>query len=323
MNVSIVIPNYNGEVLLKKNLPKVFEAASYYSQKTDKTVEIIVIDDGSTDDSVISIKNYQTEIKNIKIHFKIIENEKNLGFSSTVNRAAAESNGDILVLLNTDVIPEKDFLIPLLSHFVDEKVFAVGCMDKSIENGHITLRGRGIGRFERGFLFHARGEIDSTNTLWVSGGSAAFRKTIWVTLNGFNKLYNPFYYEDIDLSYRALKSGYSVLFEPKSVVVHEHETGAIKTNYSANEVKVVAYKNQFIFVWLNITDINLILKHIAWLPYHFLFTLYKKEITFWIGFLKAIILLPSILSARSQNKKMFTKEDKTILQNFSKKSLSM
>ena len=48
-------------------------------------------------------------------------------------------------------MPEKDFLKPLMEHFNDESVFAVGCMDKSIENGKTVLRGRGIGKWKKGF----------------------------------------------------------------------------------------------------------------------------------------------------------------------------
>lgn len=318
MNVNIVIPNYNGENLLKKNLLKVFEAAEFYIQKTNEELSIVVVDDASTDSSIGYINHFASGIRHKNIQIKILENKKNLGFAATVNKGVKEANGDIIVLLNSDVIPEKDFLEPLLKHFTDEKVFAVGCVDKSLENSKTVLRGRGTGRFEKGFLVHARGEINNTNTLWVNGGSGAFRKSMWDRLSGFNSLYKPFYWEDIDLSYRALKSGYEILFEPKSIVIHEHEKGAIKTKYSPQEVKVIAYKNQFLFVWLNITDMDLLLEHVFWLPYHFLSMLYKRELAFFLGFFKAFSLLPFVIAARFRNKMLFKKGDKEILRNYLK-----
>src|SRR3989344_5627221 len=164
MNVSIIIPNYNGEDLLRKNLPRVINIAESYKKGS---IEIIVIDDCSTDNSIKTIKDLAQAIElNHKIGFKIIQNEKNLGFPSTVNKAAKQATGEILVLLNTDVSPEENFLEPLIKNFEDHKVFAVGCMDKSIDlpagkagNGETIFRGRGLGKWEKGLLVHKRGVV--------------------------------------------------------------------------------------------------------------------------------------------------------------------
>lgn len=306
MKVSIIIPNYNGEELLKKNLPSVFEASRFYEEKTGNNVEVTVIDDKSTDNSVAFLETVKEKIT-------LIENRENLGFSSTVNRAAGEAHGEIIVLLNTDVSPQKDFLPPLLKHFKDENVFAVGCMDKSVEGQRVVLRGRGVGKWQRGFLVHARGEIDKTDTLWVSGGSGAFRKSIWEKIGGFNALYNPFYWEDIDLSYRALKSGFKIVFEPKSVVAHTHEQGVIKRHYSPFQIKTVAYRNQFIFLWENVTDISLQCMHVLWLPYHFFKALIRWDPAFFLGFFQALICLPRIIQTSFQAQKLFIKSDKELM----------
>ncbi len=309
MNISVIIPNYNGENILKKNLPKVFEEFRQYN--LGKT-EIIVIDDASSDNSLLILRDFKKKYKNLKI----LRNEKNLGFSSTVNKGVANAGGELLILLNTDVYPEIGFLNPLLKHFKDDNVFAVGCMDKSIEGNKIVLRGRGLGEWKRGFLVHKRGEVDKTNTLWVSGGSGAFRKSIWDKLGGLNELYNPFYYEDIDLSYRALKSGYKVLFEPKSVVFHEHEKGAIKSKYSSFQIKTIAYRNQFIFVRENVTDIDLKLKHLAWLPYHFVKALILRDRAFFIGYFKSLVLLPKIIKSSIRYQKSFILKDSEVVKNY-------
>ena len=220
-------------------------------------------------------------------------------------------------MLNTDVVPEKDFLKPLMEHFNDESVFAVGCMDKSIENGKTVLRGRGIGKWKKGFLVHKRGEINKTNTLWVGGGSGAFRKLIWDKLGGLNQIYNPFYWEDIDLSYRALKSGYKVLFEPKSIVYHEHEKGAIRKKFSPFKIKTIAYRNQFIFVWENATDISLQFLHVF--GYHIIFkALIRLDMPFFIGFLRALILLPKIIQSSFKAQKLFIKSDREVIKEFFK-----
>ena len=308
MDISVVIPNYNGEGLLKKNLSKVYEELKNYRSGN---FEIIVVDDASSDDSVSFLKGLAKDY-----NLKIVGNEKNLGFSPTVNKGVKIASGEVVILLNTDIYPETGFLDPLLSHFKeDENVFAVGCLDKSIEGEKTVLRGRGLGEWKRGFLVHRRGEVDKTDTLWASGGSSAFKKVIWERLGGLNDLFAPFYWEDIDISYRALKSGYKVIFEPKSVAIHEHEKGAIHSKFSDDQVKVIAYKNQFIFVWEN-ADSNLLLSHVLWLPYHKLKALMRLDWTFFLGFFNALLVIPKVLRARRKARKLFVKNDAEIMREF-------
>jgi len=217
------------------------------------------------------------------------------------------------LLLNSDISPHKGFLEPLVDHFTDEEVFGVGCMDESIEEGKTVLRGRGVGKWQRGFLNHSAGKLNKQNTLWLSGGSSAFRKKIWDTLGGLDILYNPFYWEDIDLSYRALKSGYKTIFEKKSVVVHEHEKGAIKTKFKSTFVRKIAYRNQFTFVWKNITDGNLLLNHVLWLPYHFLKAFLSRDWVFFSGFSLALMRFPEIMQSRTRAEKLFNKTDSEVI----------
>lgn len=308
MSISIIIPNFNGKHLIEKNISKVFSSLENFNDYK----EIIFVDDASSDGS----KEYLESLKGKDIKISVLQNNKNLGFSSSVNKGVKSAKGEIIILLNTDVAPQKDFLAPLLFNFSDEKVFAVGAMDKSVENGKIVLRGRGLGKWMQGFLIHRRGEVDKTNTLWVSGGSSAFRKSIWDKLGGFNELYNPFYWEDIDLSYRAQKSGYKVLFEPKSIVAHDHEEGAIKSRYSKYQIRVISYRNQFIFSWENATDYLLQIDEFFYLPYHFAKALIRGDFPFFIGFFKALILLPKIIKSSITYQKLFVKKDAEVIREY-------
>lgn len=301
--ISIIIPNYNGKALLKKNLPKVFRSLEGYVS------EVIVVDDASEDESIKFLRTQKV---------KILRNLKNKGFSTTVNKGVKAAKGEFIILLNTDVSPERNFLKPLLEHFKDYNVFAVGCLDKSYEKGKIVERGRGLGKWNRGFLVHSRGEVDKNNTLWVSGGSGAFSRSIWNKLGGFNELYNPFYWEDIDLSYRAQKSGYKVLFEKRSIVDHRHEEGVIKKTYSDFKIKSIAYRNQFIFVWENATDLSLQFYHVLFLPYHFARALIYRDWAFFVGFIKAFVLLPKIIQSSFKYQKFFVKNDKEVTKDFTK-----
>ncbi len=295
--VSIVIPNFNGKHLLEKHLAHIVDAV-------DKG-EIIIVDDGSTDDSGKYIKDFFPKIT-------LVSHKRQVGFAGAVNAGVKAAFGDVIILLNTDVEPQKGFLAPLLNHFTDENIFAVGCMDKSVENGQIHLRGRGIAEWKFGFLHHRRGEVDASDTAWVSGGSGAFRKDIWEKLGGMDVLYSPFYWEDIDLSYRALKAGYRILFEPKSIVNHYHEHGAIQTQFSKSFVRQIDWRNHFIFIWKNVTARNLIIEHIANIPRTIFQALKKRDVSIIGGFVKAIFLMPHIIKARRSVVQFWAIDDTSI-----------
>lgn len=164
---------------------------------------------------------------------------------------------------------------------------------------------------------HRKGDVGEKNTLWVSGGAGMFRKKIWETLGGLDLLYNPFYWEDIDLSYRAVKRGYKIAFEDKSVVIHTHSEGSIQNIYSPAEIKTIAYRNQFFFVWLNITDLDFLFKHFIFIPFHLIKALISFDFPLIKGFFLAILKLPHVLSHRLKNQKKNTLSDKEVFRNIS------
>jgi GT2 family glycosyltransferase len=310
MNISVVIPNFNGVQLLEKNIPLLVGTLHSYKEHD---MELIIVDDASSDESVNALEKLQKEISYNNITIKIIKQARNKGFSSTVNNGVAHSNNNIVVLLNTDVLPDKNFLDSLIPHFSDKSIFAVGCMDKSVEGEKEVLRGRGLGEWKRGFLIHRRGEVDKSDTLWVSGGSSAVNKQIFDKLGGFDEIYNPFYWEDIDLSYRAQKSGFKILFESKSIVVHQHSKGAIKKHFTPSEIKKIAYRNQIIFVWKNISDMSLLGSHFIWLPYYVVKSIIRLDTEFLLGLFLAMIKIPDIIKKRKKQKRLYTQSDQDIL----------
>lgn len=246
IKVSVVIPSYNGEKLLDKNLPILLEAKENQSNKIE---EIIIVDDGSSDNSVELIKNKFPQVK-------LIKHKINRGFSCAVNTGVRTAKGDLIVLLNTDVIPEKDFLEPVFKHFEDPKVFAVSFHEK----GYTWAKGN----FKDGFIGHEPGtETDKEHlSFWASGGSGIFRRDYWVKLGGMDeKLLSPFYWEDIDICYRAAKRGWICLWEPNAHVTHKHESTISK--FSPKYVQRVRERNQLLIIWKNIGSPNLFRKHLA------------------------------------------------------------
>lgn len=301
MNVSLVIPTYNGKKLLEKNIPTVLAAL----RPKD---ELIVVDDASTDDSVEWLKSFfgchNDEClpnqstgdlpedmlcylgKRGDVTVKIIVNSKNERFGVSCNRGVREAGHEIAILLNNDVAPAPDFIASLLPHFDVSSVFAVGCKELASAEANKEY-GRNEGSFKRGFYVHRRcDDQDSEVTAWVVGGSGAFRRSMWMTLGGFDIDFKPAYGEDIDLSFRAKQKGWQVVFEPKSIVYHNHESTNI-TVFGQREIEIVSFKNAILFMWKT-APFGERLLHFMWLPYHLVFTTLRSHGNFLRGFSRAI-----------------------------------
>lgn len=296
MNISIVIPNYNGLKLLKKHLPSVVRHSS--------GTQIIIIDDASTDSSVDWIRTAYPQID-------IITNGDNLGFAASVNIGVSAAKHNLVLLLNNDVSLHQATIKHLKLHFQDPQVFGVGALEK-LPGGR--TRGKSTGSFQRGLLVHSRARSMSPGkTLWLFNASAMFNKKIWHRLGGLDPLYKPAYWEDIDLSYRAWKAGYICLFEPKAVVKHDTEA---TMNQVLGEAKAIyAYRNQLLFFWKNITDLDLIIYHLLWTPYHLIFTSIKSKGRFLIAFALALTRLSSLNNQAYSAPERLT--DKAIIQTLS------
>jgi GT2 family glycosyltransferase len=268
--------------------------------------EIIVVDDASTDKSVSFLKKNYPQIK-------VFVHQKNQRFAAACNSGVKKARGEVVVLLNNDVSPEPGFLKPLISHFKTPKVFAVGCKERDVKNKKVVWSGRGIMRFKRGLVVHWRaGDQNKKTTSWVAAGSGAYDREKWLKIGGMDTLFRPAYEEDRDLSYRASKHGWKILFEPKSVVVHHHETTNIKV-FGRKRIEIISFKNQFLFVWKNITDPGYLLKHFFWLPYHLILTNLRSQGLLETGFLLAVRQLPEVLKSRRAVKKLFIKKDRELI----------
>src|SRR5258708_2024965 len=246
MNITIVIPNFNGRDLLEKNLPKVIDAKG---NKKNKIIEIIVVDDGSIDDSVKFLKEkFGKEVR-------IIVHTKNRGFATSINTGVRMAKGELVCLLNSDVVPFKNFLETVQEDFDDNQVFGVSLHEKGY--------GYARGKFKDGFIVHV-GMPESKKveiSFWASGGCSVLRRSIFMDLKGMDdELLSPYYWEDIDLSYRAQKRGYKVLWDPRANVVHEHESTVKKLDQKM--VSRIRERNQLLFIWKNLTSKNLMRKHI-------------------------------------------------------------
>ena len=294
-DISIVIPNYNGEHLLPKHLPKVISAKEY---KKNKILEVIIVDDASKDNSAKLIKENFKDVK-------LIQHKINRGFSASVNTGVRSSKGDFIVLLNTDVSPDKDFLQSVLPHFKDDSVFAVSFQEKGY--------GWAKGKFENGFIVHEPGSEtkDVHESFWASGGSAIFRRSQWISLGGLDEKLFKFYWEDVDLAYRAQKRGLKILWEPKSHVTHNHES-VTSVTFGRNTLQKMKEKNHLLFIWKNLTSPNLFRKHLLGLVGRI-----SRNPGYLLVVASSLTKIRQILKARNREKKEGKISDEAIFAKFS------
>ncbi len=245
-SVSIVITSFNGRHLLEKHLPNVLKHSKIAKQ-------IFVYDDAGDDDTPEWIaKEYP------KIVFK--RNLRNLGFTKNTNQAINNCDTNFVVLLNNDVSPNKGYLENSLRHFTDPKVVSVTFAEREHSWPKVS--------WYQGKLSFVEGENRDHTRLcaWPSGGSSIVKKTLWTKIGGYNEIYSPGYWEDIDFGWRALKQGYKIIWDPESSVDHQHESTFKKL--SKNFVNLIKQRNELLFIWQNITDHNLIKTHWRFLSTH-------------------------------------------------------
>lgn len=293
-NVSVVMPSLNGEKLLEKNLPSLLKA---WKNPKNNITEVVIVDDGSWDGSVKLITSKFPQIK-------LIKHRTNRGFSAAVNTGVRASKGNLILLINIDVDVSENFLEPVFKHFENNKVFAVSLHEKGF--------GWCKGSFFNGYIQLAMGDEShgTHSSFYVSGGSGIFRRDVWIELNGMDeKLLSPFYWEDIDICYRAAKRGFINLWEPNAHVTHNHESTISK--FPKSYVQRIRERNQLLVIWKNIHSANLIRKHIVGVA--------KRTITH-PGYLRIVFMalarLGNTLKARKKEIKASKVSDEAIFSRF-------
>jgi O-antigen biosynthesis protein len=296
---SLVIPNWNGKELLKRFLPSWFAAVTGHPGS-----EIIVVDNGSTDGSAQWIgENYP--------NVRVIALSENLGFGGGSNAGVRAARNDVVVLLNSDMRVEPDFLAPLLAGFsddsgiADDTVFAVSCQ---IFLGDPAKRreetGLTHGLWRDGALRVSHTEDPAIDRLFPcfygGGGSCAFDRRKFLELGGFDPLLAPFYLEDTDLGFLAWKRGWKVLYQPASVVHHEHRA-TIGKQFDAGYIHSILQKNFLLFCWKNIHEFRRLAEHLF-------FSFAGAVATAWSGYsptrtsaggiLRAFLQLPRSVRSR-------------------------
>ncbi len=245
--ISVVIPNYNGRLLLEKVLPPAFNAL----ENSGLPYELIISDDASKDDSLDFLQRQYPQVK-------LIIHKENRGFSPTINAGILEAQYDYVLLLNSDVKLEPAYFKPLLRYFDKEDTFGVmgrivGWQDDQIQDAakYPSFHGTKI-KTSGNYYLAKTSENDWLYSMYLSGANAFVNREKLLALSGFDELFAPFYVEDFELSLRAWRLGWKCYYEHQAVCRHQVST-SIKTKSSTIFIKGIYYRNKMFMHAMHLT----------------------------------------------------------------------
>ena len=216
--IAVVILNWNGEKLLQQFLPSVVAFSN--------EANIYLADNNSTDQSIEVVKKLFPSVN-------IIKNEINFGFAKGYNEALKQVEEPIYALINSDIEVTENWLIPILTTFVNEPNISI-IQPKILDfknKSYFEYAGAAGGFIDKyGYPF-CRGRIfetvekdegqydDSTNIFWASGACFFIKKEVYRKLNGFDESFFA-HQEEIDLCWRAFNQGFQAKYVSESKVYH-------------------------------------------------------------------------------------------------------
>jgi O-antigen biosynthesis protein len=325
--ISIVIPTWNGQSLLERFLPSVIESADEFLRRGGASAEVIVVDDASADSTLSWLESLSPAGANSSTptRLKVIRNSTNLGFGGSCNRGFKEAEEPLVMLLNNDVELDQGALAFLVENFSKSSTFAAHCHVIDLRTGEVCGTGKLAG-FSKGFLrvhrsYACRRSSSSDNTpeeplysAFAGGGAAMFDREKFLELGGFDEILAPFYWEDVELSYRAWKYGYDVIYEPRAIAHHQISSTIGKLDHG--QVWRVQQRNRLITNWINLHDPCLLSSHLAWLCLLVVTAPFRLQPRFWLAFMDALRLLPSVRRRRREKRQLTRRTDRDVLEIF-------
>lgn len=282
--ISFVIPNFNGAQYLGKCLESILAA----QQEAKLPVEIIVVDNGSTDQSLKEISNFKLQISNkfiniklTNLSLKIISNQANFGFAKAVNQGVNEATWDWVAVCNNDLILDKNWLTQiqksLHSNTLTHSNSHVSCLfGLVLTHDGTKIESEGLEYFVCGRAHNIsngqpylppttnnlpadrHGQLPTTRLIWGASASLAlYRRSVLLELGGFDEAFFA-YEEDVDLALRLHLAGHQTFFVPQAISYH---TGGVTSSRMGNLRARMDAKNWF-FIILKNYSLSTIIKHL-------------------------------------------------------------
>lgn len=251
IKTAVVILNWNGQKFLEQFLPSVTTLS------TAEGTEIWVADNGSTDNSIGFLKEKYPNVR-------VLQFDKNYGFTGGYNKALKQIDAEYFVLLNSDVEVTPNWLEPLVS-YMDANQDVAACMPKIISYGqrdcfeYAGASGGFIDRF--GYPFcrgRILGEIEKDNgqyndicdIFWATGACMFIRGKLYNEVGGLDEDFFA-HMEEIDICWRLKNLGHRIVVIPQSTVFHVG--GGTLPNNNPRKL-FLNYRNNLFLLYKNLPD---------------------------------------------------------------------
>ena len=282
----LLVLNYNGMDHLQDCLSSALAAAARFGG----ICPVVLVDNRSTDDSLAFTRKHFPSVE-------VVMSPRN-DFLFSLNDVIRERREDVVIVVNNDMRFDEDFVGPFVSRFTDPAVFGVGAAILTWDGSANTVGPR-CARLHR-WWFHKWWRYDRQQpslTLEACGGAAAYRRSMFVELEGFDPLYRPGYYEDLDLAYRAWARGWKMIYDPRSRAYHKESTSMLARYGDSGKARLL-YRNHLLFTVKNIGGPGFLIGFLLLLPYRVLSPLLRGYRVPVAGFLQAVPLFPLALRHR-------------------------
>ncbi len=289
MKIDILVLNYNGKDLMEAYLPSVCEAA----ERSAHECEVHVVDNLSSDGSARVVRE---GFPAVRLH---IARENRVLCS--YNEVVRDLSSDVVIFLNNDIKVEPDFVDILVGHFEKEDVMFAAPRLMNFDGTYNG--GRSFLKFDKGAV---KVMVDEDNFKRPGGTCAistgAFRRSAFLDLGGFDDLYLPGIWEDVDICFRGQILGWKGVYEPDSVIWHDEST-TFHREYGKKGKMRIAHRNMFLFFWKNITDPGMFAGHLVWTVPRAAVLALKGKTEIMEGLLMAIRRMPLVIGKRKHLKK--------------------
>ena len=245
--VTIIIPSFNGQHLLAECLPAVMSQS--YSD-----FDVIVIDNGSDDGTVIWLKNEFPQVH-------IIENKVNKGFSAAVNQGIEGSKTPYICTLNNDVVVEADWIQNLVNATAADPEVGMCASKLLFFHKPSIINSSGICVDRAGIVWDREGGTDESQrldeALGVFGpcaGAALYRRDMLDKIGLFDEEYFA-YFEDVDLAWRARATGWKCAYVDTAIGYHHHSATSVNGSrfkdfqLGKNKVRLILKNYPFNTLW--------------------------------------------------------------------------
>lgn len=248
-SVAIVVPNWNGA----RHLPDCLDALRNLDYPAELQ-QIVVVDNGSTDESRALIENQYPHVRLVKL-------AANEGFAAACNAGAEVAEADCLAFINNDMRAEPTWLRALVDAYDPDAAYVcVGGVILNWDGTQIDFVEGSVNFHGFAWQEHFRGSVDEQligqvgDLLFACGGSMLISRDVYLDLGGFDSAYFA-YYEDVDLGWRLWLAGHKVRLAGAARVFHRHHSSAAAL--PKHLPSFLYERNALLTLFKNLSDDNL------------------------------------------------------------------